>query len=205
MTKTISTHLNKLFERFSDYFPDKQPEDDWVRDPFGINMESITLPSSDECQLVELSCDRTLRKKFTEVSPLAATSWTPGTRQAGEEFINYQVMQVSLQSQEDLDIEHFWAELANRKHKGVPHSNANAQRVFSLVGLNKTQTRNSLALEGTLSSILTIKMATLELCHECETTPEIIKASKKATREDNMAHKNSLFYSSSCLQLCHLF
>uniref|UniRef100_A0AAQ5YYW2 USP6 N-terminal-like protein n=1 Tax=Amphiprion ocellaris TaxID=80972 RepID=A0AAQ5YYW2_AMPOC len=29
-------------------------------------MESITLPSSDECQLVELSCDRTLRKKFTE-------------------------------------------------------------------------------------------------------------------------------------------
>lgn len=63
-----STHLNKLFERFSDYFPDKQPEDDWVRDPFGINMESITLPSSDECQLVELSCDRTLRKKFTEVS-----------------------------------------------------------------------------------------------------------------------------------------
>ncbi|XP_054864334.1 complement C3-like isoform X2 [Amphiprion ocellaris] len=30
-------------------------------------MESITLPSSDECQLVELSCDRTLRKKFTEL------------------------------------------------------------------------------------------------------------------------------------------
>ncbi|XP_054864333.1 uncharacterized protein LOC118471071 isoform X1 [Amphiprion ocellaris] len=31
-------------------------------------MESITLPSSDECQLVELSCDRTLRKKFTEAN-----------------------------------------------------------------------------------------------------------------------------------------
>ncbi|XP_054864535.1 zinc finger BED domain-containing protein 5-like [Amphiprion ocellaris] len=73
MTKTISTHLNKLFERFSDYFPDKQPEDDWVRDPFGINMESITLPSSDECQLVELSCDRTLRKKFTEARGKGAT------------------------------------------------------------------------------------------------------------------------------------
>ncbi|XP_054871517.1 tryptophan--tRNA ligase, mitochondrial isoform X2 [Amphiprion ocellaris] len=73
-----STHLNKLFERFSDYFPDKQPEDDWVRDPFGINMESITLPSSDECQLVELSCDRTLRKKFTEVSEHAELSWILG-------------------------------------------------------------------------------------------------------------------------------
>ncbi|KAJ4919361.1 hypothetical protein JOQ06_013881 [Pogonophryne albipinna] len=44
----------------------------------------------------------------------------------------------------------------------LPHSNADAERVFSMVGLNKTKTRNSLALDGTLSSIMTVKMAGLE-------------------------------------------
>ena len=68
MRKTITTHLNKLLERFNDYFPEKQRDDDWIRDPFGIDMESVTLPSNEESQLVELSCDRTLKKKFTEVS-----------------------------------------------------------------------------------------------------------------------------------------
>ena len=32
------------------------------------------------------------------------------------------------------------------------HSNADAERVFSMIGLNKTETRNSLALDGTLSN-----------------------------------------------------
>lgn len=36
----------------------------------------------------------------------------------------------------------------------LPHLNADAERVFSVVGLNKTKTRNSLALDGTLSSIM---------------------------------------------------
>lgn len=39
---------------------------------------------------------------------------------------------------------------------------ADAERVFSIVGLNKTKSRNSLALDGTLSSIMTVKMAGLE-------------------------------------------
>jgi len=62
------THLNKLLERFNNYFPEKQRDDHWIRDPFGINIESVTLPSNEESQLVERSCDRTLKKKFTEVS-----------------------------------------------------------------------------------------------------------------------------------------
>lgn len=37
----------------------------------------------------------------------------------------------------------------------LPHSNADVERVFSVVGLNKTKTRNSLALDGPLSSIMT--------------------------------------------------
>ncbi|CAJ1058377.1 uncharacterized protein LOC127647011 [Xyrichtys novacula] len=57
----------------------------------------------------------------------------------------------------------------------LPYFNADAKRVFSAVGLNKTKTRNSLALDGTLSSIMTIKMA------GPEPTPKIFKASKKAT------------------------
>lgn len=39
----------------------------------------------------------------------------------------------------------------------LPHLNADDERGFSLVVLNKT--RNSLVLDGTLSSIMTIKMA----------------------------------------------
>lgn len=33
----------------------------------------------------------------------------------------------------------------------LPHSNTDAERVFSMVGLNKTKTMNSWALDGTLS------------------------------------------------------
>ncbi|XP_028666310.1 protein FAM200A-like [Erpetoichthys calabaricus] len=68
MKKMITTHLNKLLERFNDYFPKKQRDDDWIRDPFEINMESAMLPSNEESQLVEPSCDCTLKKKFMEVS-----------------------------------------------------------------------------------------------------------------------------------------
>ena len=68
LKKTIMAHLSKLLEQFNDYFPEKQRDDDWIRDPFGVNVESVTLPSNEESQLVELSCDRTLQRKFTEVS-----------------------------------------------------------------------------------------------------------------------------------------
>lgn len=72
----------------------------------------------------------------------------------------------------------------------MPHSNADAERVFSVVGLNKTKTRNSLALDGTLSSIMAIKMADLEPCFRWEPPSAVIKASKKATGQYNLAHKS---------------
>ncbi|KAK7907607.1 hypothetical protein WMY93_016219 [Mugilogobius chulae] len=95
-----------------------------------------------------------------------------------EEFLDYQIMQ----DPEEVDMEHFWAEMGRRKHKVtgqnqfprlatiaklilvLRQSNATAERVFSLVGLNKIKTRNSLALEGTLPSIMNVKMAGLEPC-----------------------------------------
>ncbi len=72
----------------------------------------------------------------------------------------------------------------------LPHANADAERVFSVVGLNKTKRRNSLALDGTLSSIMTIKMANLEPCFKREPPSDIIRASKKATGQYNHAHKS---------------
>ena len=72
----------------------------------------------------------------------------------------------------------------------LPDSNADAERVFSVVGLNKTKTRNSLALDGTLSSIMTIKMADLEPCFKWEPPSDVLKALKKATGQYNRAHRS---------------
>ena len=44
----------------------------------------------------------------------------------------------------------------------LPHSNAQEERVFSLVTKNKTMFRPNLKLDGTLSSILTVKLANPE-------------------------------------------
>lgn len=72
----------------------------------------------------------------------------------------------------------------------LPHSNAEEERVFSMVTKNKSKFRPSLKLDGTLSSILTIKLANPEPCHQFEPSPEILKSSKKATVEYNRAHSS---------------
>ena len=50
----------------------------------------------------------------------------------------------------------------------LPHSNASEERVFSLIRLNKTPYRSSLDVDGTLSSILTVKLHNPEPCYECK-------------------------------------
>ena len=50
----------------------------------------------------------------------------------------------------------------------LPHSNAEEERVFSMINKNKTKLRPSLKLDGTLSSILTTKLANWEPCHKYE-------------------------------------
>ena len=72
----------------------------------------------------------------------------------------------------------------------LPHSNAEEERVFSMVTKNKTKFRPNLKLDGTLSSILTIKLANPEPCHEYEPPKKILEAAKKATVEYNKEHKN---------------
>lgn len=72
----------------------------------------------------------------------------------------------------------------------IPHSNAQEERVFSKVRKNKTAFRPNLHLDGTLSSILSVKLANpVPPCHEYEPPVAVIESAKKATMEYNRAHK----------------
>ena len=71
----------------------------------------------------------------------------------------------------------------------LPHSNAGEERVFSLVRLNKTPYRSCLNLDGTLSSILTVKMQDLEPCFTYEPPEQMIEQSRKVTWEYNKKHQ----------------
>ncbi|KAK6466758.1 hypothetical protein HHUSO_G35875 [Huso huso] len=73
------------------------------------------------------------------------------------------------------------------------------ERVFSMIGLNKTDTRNALALEGTLSSIMTIKMSGMEPnCFKYEPPAEVINASKSAASSYNREHAAASNAGSEC-------
>ncbi|XP_049323296.1 protein FAM200B-like [Astyanax mexicanus] len=76
LKKTIKEHLSKLQARFDDYFPERHGDNSnaWIRDPFSVNMESVMLPSNEEHQLVELSCDQTLKKRFGDPSALSSVA-----------------------------------------------------------------------------------------------------------------------------------
>ena len=72
----------------------------------------------------------------------------------------------------------------------IPNSNASEERVFSLVRKNKTPFRPSLAVEGTLSSIIGIKLGIDDPCEKFEPTKQVLKDAKKATWEYNKAHSS---------------
>jgi hypothetical protein len=70
----------------------------------------------------------------------------------------------------------------------LPHSNAGEERVFSMIRKNKTAFCGSLAVNGTLSSLMTIKLANF---HQFEPPVEVLTSAKKATRNYNLLHKKS--------------
>jgi hypothetical protein len=72
----------------------------------------------------------------------------------------------------------------------IPHSNAEEERVFSLVTKNKTVFRPNLKLDGTLSSILQIKLANPEPCYKYEPDQTVLEDAKHATAEYNKLHCN---------------
>ncbi len=67
----------------------------------------------------------------------------------------------------------------------IPHSNASEERVFSLITKNKTPSRDSLKLDGTLSSLMIVKT---HIDTPLEWKPTLEKA-KKATAIYNKQHK----------------
>lgn len=72
----------------------------------------------------------------------------------------------------------------------IPHSNAGEERVFSMIRKNKTAFRPSMNVDGTLSSVLTMKMAIPEPCHTFEPPKEVVANAKKATYQYNKTHSN---------------
>ena len=75
----------------------------------------------------------------------------------------------------------------------LPHSNSEEEQVFSLISKNKTKFRSNLQLDGTLSSIITIKLANLELCNKYEPPKSILEKAKTAvTMEYNCEHSKKL-------------
>ena len=67
----------------------------------------------------------------------------------------------------------------------LPHSNAEEERAFSLVRKNKTCFRGNLDINRTLSAIMTIKMNSPEPCFQYKPSDEVVKNSKKVTRQFN--------------------
>lgn len=70
LKSVMRSHLEKLQTGFSDYFPEEENAlaHVWIRDPFGTDVETVTMSSEEESQLVDLSCDHGLQKKFLESS-----------------------------------------------------------------------------------------------------------------------------------------
>ena len=70
----------------------------------------------------------------------------------------------------------------------LSHSNAEEERLFSIVRKNKTAFRPTLDPKGTLSSILIIKFAGKEPAHQFEPPKELLKKAKSATSVYNKMH-----------------
>ncbi|KAJ8348816.1 hypothetical protein SKAU_G00274050 [Synaphobranchus kaupii] len=68
--EVASTHLTALSEHFSSYFSDVNTNDwDWVRDPFApAATPSSVLTGKAEEELLEVSCDRTFKARFQQMS-----------------------------------------------------------------------------------------------------------------------------------------
>ena len=76
----------------------------------------------------------------------------------------------------------------------TPHSNAGIERVYSLTNKNKPEgsDRNRMDIDGTLASIIGVKLARPEsaesCCYKYEPSQKVLDAAKKATKNYNAEH-----------------
>ena len=121
-----------------------------------------------------------------------------------EEFINYQLLSSqdlssSLCADSSLRVDCLWGYLRGKKEPGthilafselfrvaevimtIPHSNAGEEQIFSLINKNKTPSRSSLQIEGTVSSLITH----IEDPLKWEPSQAILEKAKHATRDYN--------------------
>ena len=85
-----------------------------------------------------------------------------------------------------LNIVNSFVRKKKKKKKITPHSNVGIERVFSLVEKNKSagSDRNRLDIEGSLLSILAVKMErpeSQEKCYCFKPSDELLNSAKKAT------------------------
>ncbi|XP_028673527.1 protein FAM200A-like [Erpetoichthys calabaricus] len=73
ISKIIVNHLKLLEENFVHYFPEDNAtkESSWIRSPFTTDITGLTLTAQEEANLIELSCDSTLKARFIENSLLS--------------------------------------------------------------------------------------------------------------------------------------
>lgn len=151
--------------------------------------------SSSSVELSNLE-DEFLNYQMLEESDIPVSVWQSALVEEKEDGRQYYRMDV------------IWSYLKTKKHTDstpafpklaevaltvltLPHSNAEEERLFSLVTKNKTKFRPNLKLDGTLSSILTIKLATNNSpCSKYEPTKEVLDSARKATMEYNHAHSS---------------
>ena len=77
----------------------------------------------------------------------------------------------------------------------TPHSNAEIERVYALVNMNKAEgtDRNRLGIEGSLSSILAVKLARPEAffkCYDFKPDEKLLGDAKKGTRKYKTLHSS---------------
>ena len=101
----------------------------------------------------------------------------------------------------------FWAAMATRTTAGgdhpfatlsavmkvyllMPHSNADSERVFSMVNKIDTEHRSELA-QDTIAALLSVKVNCTADTHSYEPPATVLHMSKKATMNYNLHHRNA--------------
>jgi hypothetical protein len=113
-----------------------------------------------------------------------------------EEFIDYCTFQLPSPITSITDIVSYWYQIGKltdvagevrypllctlaRANLVIPHSNADVERMFSQMGLNKTKLRNSLGTE-TLTALLRLQMNSQEPCYNFTPGNELLEKCKNA-------------------------